>query len=116
MAAEYDIAALKASLVQQLGDEAAIYPVRIEQRFPRILARIVDLWGTSACDNYLQSLMVSDRTDRQGFPADVATEIFRLSMAHGALGLSSQTSASGWAGLDDGELYKKSINRKDNGR
>ena len=55
--------------------------------------------------------MVSDRPDRQGFTPDVAMEIFRLSMVHGALGLSSKISGTGWAGIDDGELYRKSMNR-----
>ncbi len=103
--------ALRAKLLEILGENAKVYPELIEQQFPRILGRIVELWGTAELDHYLESLMVSDRPDRQGFHPDVAMEIFRLSMIHGALGLSSKISGTGWAGIDDGELYKKSMSR-----
>ncbi len=51
--ASFDIPALRARLLGHLGPHADIYPVNIEQKFPRILAKIVDLWGTSALDGLL---------------------------------------------------------------
>ncbi|MBK7898592.1 MAG: hypothetical protein KA603_12080 [Azonexus sp.] len=103
--------ALRARLLEFLDGDEAAYPRLLEQQFPRIAAKVVELWGTAEFDHYLEGLMVSDRPDRQGFPPDVAMEIFRLSMVHGALGLSSKISGTGWAGIDDGELYRKSMNR-----
>lgn len=100
---------LRATLLDHLSGDRSLYPARLEQQFPRILDRIVGMWGTSDLDYYLESLMISDRTDRQGFPHDIAMEIFRLSVAHGALGLSSKVSGTGWAGIDDGEFFRKSI-------
>lgn len=102
---------LRSRLLDHLSGDESLYPVRLEQQFPRILERVVDLWGTSDLDYYLESLMISDRPDRQGFQPDVAMEIFRLSVAHGALGLTSKISGTGWAGIDDGELFRKSVKR-----
>ncbi len=82
----FDIPALRAELLAHLGSHADVYPVHLEQGFPRILAKIVALWGKPSLEDFLSGLMVSDRPGRQGFPPDVAMEIFRLSMLHGTLG------------------------------
>lgn len=110
---DFDVPALKAKLLGCLGSDAHVYPARLERDFPRILARIVELWGRAELDAYLQGLMVSDRTDRQGFPPEVAMELFRLATVHGALGLAPDAGGTGWAGLEDAELYKKSVQKKD---
>jgi len=110
--ASFDIPALKARLLGHLGPHADIYPVNIEQKFPRILARIVDLWGTPALDGLLSDLMVSDRPGRQGFPGPVAMDLFRLSTLHGSLGFTPQKVAgTGWSGIDDAELFKHGIGK-----
>lgn len=97
----FDIPRLREQMLAHLGDKADAYPRQIEQRYPRILARLVDLWGKPAGDAYLNSLMVADRDDRQGFPDDVASELFRLSMIHGAL-LPAQGGIvrGGWSSAD----------------
>jgi hypothetical protein len=76
----YDIPALRAKMLVHLGERAKDYPEALEKRFPRILAKLVEVWGKPAADTYLDSLMVSDRPSRQGFPLEVASEILRLSM------------------------------------
>lgn len=101
-----DIPSLRRRLRQQLAENASAYPSQLEQRFPQILARVVELWGTADLDHYLNSLMVADRADRQGFPADAAREIFRLSLIHGALGLAPKTSGTGWMGAGDVEIER----------
>ncbi len=107
---KFDIPALKAKLMECLGSDAKVYPVHIEEKFPRILARIVDLWGKPELDAFLAELMVSDRPGRQGFPGDVAMELFRLSTLHGTLGYSpQQATGTGWTGVDDAELYKRAF-------
>lgn len=50
----------------------------IEQRFPHIAKRLTALWPSEACALYLASLLVSDRPDRQGFPADVMDDLLML--------------------------------------
>lgn len=110
----YDVAQLNATLREHLGSNATFYPTQIENKFPRILAKIVSLWGKPGLDVYFGQLMVSDRHDRQGFPSDVAMEIFRLSTIHSALGLSNEHVGTGWAGIQDQDIYRKAIT-KDNG-
>ena len=106
----FDVPALRTELLTHLGSHADVYPVHIEQSFPRILARIVALWGKPGLDDFLSSLMVSDRPGRQGFPPAVAMEIFRLSMVHGSLGLTPQQAAgTGWSGIEDAELFKHGV-------
>jgi len=111
-APEYDIPALRAALLAHLGEHASVYPKALEAKFPRILARIVEDWGKPDLDAYLESLMVSDRAGRQGFPADVAMEVFSLSTLYGSLGLAPKKVAGvGWAGIEDAEFFKHHVTR-----
>ena len=105
----YDIPAIKAKLLAKMGEHAGDYPVNIEQRVPHILARIAELWGTAELDSYLDVLMLPDRQDRAGFAPEVAMEIFRLTTVHGALGLAPKTISTGWAGIEEGALDKKTF-------
>lgn len=60
-----------------------LYPHELEKRFPRILNRIVELWETPQMDTYFTELMIDTRGgSRQGFPKEVAAEIYRLSRIH----------------------------------
>ena len=97
-----DIPYLREKMLSFLGDKADAYPRQIEQHFPRILAKLVDLWGKPAASAYLDGLMFADdRANRQGFPSDVASELLRLSMIHDALQSQKKPSSQGgWS--DDG--------------
>ena len=108
-----NVAQLAEALRRLLGSDAGFYPSQIEKKYPRILAQIVSLWGTSALDQYLSGLMVSDRPDRHGFEHDVAMEILHLSSIHEALGHSSEKSGTGWSGIQDAEQFRKALT-KDN--
>ena len=106
----YDISAIRAKLRDKMGELAADnFPEAIAQRFPHILARLADLWGSAALDAYLDELMLDDRGGRQGFPPDVGTEIFRLISLHASLGLTRTRSSLGWSAAEDPELEKKSL-------
>ena len=63
----------------------AKYPHHLEARYSRVLDRIVELWGTPEMDAYFSELMLPKRIDRQGFPPEVASEIFELSVAYDAI-------------------------------
>ena len=102
----YDIHELRERMLKHLGESGQSYPKAIEQGFPHVLATMVKLWGTVAMDDYFNSLMVSNRPGRQGFPADAATEIFRLSFLHGSLDVSKAVKTAGWASVSDGEISK----------
>jgi len=110
----YDVPAIRAKLLEKMGEsvgDSAIdrFPEKIAQRFPHILAKVADLWGSAALDTYLDSLMLDERDGRQGFPPDVATEIFSLSSLHGALGFKRVAKSSGWGAAEDPEMEKKSL-------
>lgn len=95
----YDIPALRQRMLAALGEKAEAYPHQIEQRYPHILEKLVQFWGRAEADAYLNGLMVADRADRKGFPDEVASELFKLSMIHGA---QQQGSASGSVGATAG--------------
>jgi hypothetical protein len=50
----------------------------LEEHFPRLVPEIVALWGTPPCFEHLQALLVDDRGGRQGFPADVYSDLSLL--------------------------------------
>lgn len=54
----------------------------LEQKFPRIAMKLVEVWQSDACRDYLHSLLMDDRGDRQGFPADVMDELLMLDSIH----------------------------------
>lgn len=102
-----DIQVIRTELLRKMGRNSEAYPAQIEQKFPRLLARIADQWGTPALDGFLEELMLCDRDDRQGFPPEVATEIFNLLSVHGALGFAPQKNDQGWAGIEDVRIDMK---------
>ena len=70
-------------LGQYLKGYESKYPHQLEAQFGRILDRIVELWESPEMEGYFSNLMFgSGRSNRRGFPAEVATEIFILSLAY----------------------------------
>jgi len=69
-----------AAILHDMPDK---YPYLLEQKFARILDKIVELWDTLEIDEYFGELMVAKRgEERQGFPPDIANEIMVLSKLH----------------------------------
>ncbi|MDP5240992.1 hypothetical protein Q9Q94_15735 [Uliginosibacterium sp. 31-16] len=67
------------ALTAKLKDApAAFYPRQLMASYPRIVDRIVQLWGSPEIEPYFQELMLTDREGRQGFPQPVLTEILNL--------------------------------------
>ena len=110
----FNVPSLREKMLALLGDKADAYPRQLEQRFPRILAKLVELWGKPAASAYLDGLMFSDdRPNRQGFPSDVASELLKLSMIHDALQSSKKLSAkSGWSDDDLGADVEDVFSRR----
>lgn len=69
-------------LIRILGGTTEHYPYALENKYPRILKKIMSLWDEDEIDDYFMGLMVSERNDRTGFPPDVAAEIIHLSLVH----------------------------------
>jgi len=58
------------------------YPSRLDERYPHILERIAQLWGTTQIDNYLQELLLDSRGGREGFAPDVMRDLMYLQGLH----------------------------------
>jgi ankyrin repeat protein len=69
-------------ILQLLDGREELYPHALEQGYPRILAKILELWNTPEADAYFNDLLIDERGDRQGFPLHVASEIIHLSLIH----------------------------------
>ncbi|MDA8127610.1 MAG: hypothetical protein M0Z73_02760 [Betaproteobacteria bacterium] len=52
----------------------------LEEKFPRLAQKIVASWGTYACFDELQDLLLDRRGGRQGFPPDVYADLFLLQL------------------------------------
>lgn len=67
-------------LLNLLDGNEQLYPSMLEEKFPRVFSKLLELWQTPHIDVYLQDLMVDKRGgDRAGFPPEAAAEIIRLS-------------------------------------
>ncbi|HZP88498.1 MAG TPA: ankyrin repeat domain-containing protein [Burkholderiales bacterium] len=70
------------------------YPQNLDERYPRVLEQIAQLWGTLQLEPYLHDLLYDTRGDRKGFPPDVMIELMFL---HGlAAELQSQAGEDPW--------------------
>lgn len=50
----------------------------LEEHFPRLVPEILAFWGTPNCFEKLQDLLVDSRGGRQGFPAEVYSDLSLL--------------------------------------
>lgn len=69
-------------LLKILGGKTERYPHNLESKYPRVFEKIMSLWDSPKMDAYFMELMVTDRSDRAGFPPEVASEILHLSVVH----------------------------------
>ena len=69
-------------LLRILNNRKQNYPYALEKQFPRVFAQIMSLWDSPEIDELFTELMVTKRSDRQGFPPDVASDIIYLSMVN----------------------------------
>lgn len=58
------------------------FPENAYRDYQRILEKIEALWGNFRGQDYLEELLTTQRTDRQGFPDVVASELIRLHLQH----------------------------------
>jgi type II secretory ATPase GspE/PulE/Tfp pilus assembly ATPase PilB-like protein len=67
-----------ATTYPNVSSALALYGVEVKKlsfSYPRIVKIIDATWGSADCFHYLDSLLFSERPDRQGFPTDVLDEI-----------------------------------------
>ncbi len=65
-------------LAEILKAHPEAYPQHMQRSFARVLDKISNAWGTDALDEIFLELLVADHENRQGFPPEVAREIFSL--------------------------------------
>lgn len=83
------------SLAELLRDHPDKYPRQLAAHYPRIVEHIAQHWfDAAASEAYFAELMIADRTDRHGFPPDIAHEIMVLSLAYDTI-RERQAKASG---------------------
>ena len=73
---------MDARLLKILNNREQNYPHALEKQFPRVFGQIMALWDKPEIDALFSELMVTKRSDRQGFPSEVASDIIYLSMVH----------------------------------
>ncbi len=69
-------------LAKAIAGTGAEFPRLLEKSVPRILDRIELLWGNKELIQYLDSLMLENRTDRRGFPLEVIRELVLVKQVH----------------------------------
>jgi len=82
-------------LLSFLNNSDQNYPHALEKQFPRVFEKIMSLWDTPEFDAYLADLMSTTRSNRQGFPREVASDIIYLSMLNERRGESGESNT--WA-------------------
>lgn len=91
-------------LLHMLNGRENLYPKKLEQQYQRVLNRIIELWHSPEIDGYFTDLMVDTRGGRQGFPAEVASELFALSQFHAQLrnqGQQPAVASNPWGDVED---------------
>ncbi len=83
-------------LIQHLGGFENMYPKNLDTKFPRIVEKIVSLWGGPELDEYFSSLLIDDRGNRQGFPPEIAHEIFLLANVYDKIQGRGSEEGSAW--------------------
>jgi hypothetical protein len=71
------------TVLQTLKCRPAEYPLMLEQKFPHILDKLVQLWHTPEAEPYLSDLLQPNgrgggRMDRGGFPEQAWQELLQL--------------------------------------
>jgi len=69
------------NFLQLLDGAEDKYPHALEQQFPHVFNKILELWGLPAINQYFVDLMLHTRAvPRKGFPPKAAKEILDLSL------------------------------------
>ncbi|WP_027467915.1 ankyrin repeat domain-containing protein [Deefgea rivuli] len=88
-------AALASRLLQVLGPENK--PQLLIEHYPRIAERVAQMWGRETLVVFLNELLFDTRGDREGFPPDVAHELFTIQREHDrVMGIGSEAAIWGY--------------------
>jgi hypothetical protein len=57
----------------------------INEKYPKIGEKIMQMWKSAALQRYLNNLILDERGDRQGFPMPVVSALLRIHEFHAKL-------------------------------
>ena len=76
----------KQAVLWMLYLEREHFPIELGRNYPRIVNRLAETWDNPEEGNkYLDSLLLDDRGNRQGFPMKVLRELIALRELYNAL-------------------------------
>lgn len=84
-------------LAQLLEAHPEAYPQHMQQKYARVLDKISNAWGTEELDAIFTELLVADHENRQGFPTEVAREIFSLHLLYEKSKRNEEQESDPWA-------------------
>lgn len=73
-----DLSLLDEKVEPRKGPARKVDVVCALEEYPRICARVQQLWGTAECEAYLNTLVIDTRGNRKGFPAPMMEELLYL--------------------------------------
>lgn len=98
-------------LLAQLGpNHAAAYPRHLDEHYPHVFEKIVQLWGTPEAASFLTGLLVTERSGRRGFSPEAASDIMRLIDAYEQLGLAppaQRRAGDVWDWISDASYFQR---------
>lgn len=93
------------TLLKKLKGRSELYPNALEQQFPRVFEKIIQLWDLPNCETFLDELLVDKREGkRAGFPPEVASEIMRLTMFYA--NQHQQSGGDMWGNVSEKQRYE----------
>ncbi len=64
--------------LQYLNNDISLYPVKLEDGFPRIFDKLLEFCDTTDFNQYLTELLFDIRGSRTGFPEEIVNELWKL--------------------------------------
>jgi hypothetical protein len=65
-------------LPTDIAQDAAL----VQEQYPRIGEKILQLWGTAELNEYLDSVLFDERGSRNGFPLTIVSALMRIHESH----------------------------------
>ncbi len=89
--AEAEVAIKKTPAIQPRQPEIIHIQSALETNFPNIMENLTLVWGNPECEDYLNKLMINNRSNRQGFSLDIMSELMLL------MGITEREQSDIWA-------------------
>ena len=64
--------------LELLNNDFNLYPSKLEQEYPHIFEKLINLWKSSELKLYLDGIIFDERGDRRGFSDDIGNELWKL--------------------------------------